>query len=73
MKKLNKDDKYKLFGMCCTLVAGLWILWMTDISSSNIWLHIKFIYSIFIALAIAISAYLIIIKKEDIKKNVKRK
>jgi hypothetical protein len=72
MRKLTQPDKWKLFGIACTLVAGLWWLWITDLSDSNIILHIKFIYSLFLFLAIAVSAYYLVLKEED-KKNGKRK
>jgi RsiW-degrading membrane proteinase PrsW (M82 family) len=71
-KKLTKNDGMKLFGFAATLIAGLWALWRADISNANLILHIKFIYSLFLTLAIFISAYYIIFKMEN-KKNGKEK
>lgn len=72
MVKLTSGDKMKLFGFGVTLVAGLWGLWITNISELNLIMHIKFIYSLFLTLAIAMSAYYIVFKKEG-KKNAKKK
>ncbi len=72
MGKLKSAGKWKLFGIGCTLVAGLWGLWITNLSDSNAILHIKFIYSLFLTLAMIVATYYLVFQKED-KKNGKRK
>ena len=70
---LTRGDKWQLFGVGCTLVAGLWVLWNSDISSINIIMHIKFVYSLFLTLAIFIAGYYIVIKDNEVSNNGKKK
>lgn len=72
MAKITQTDKWKIFGILCTFVAGLWGLWITDLSSTNPLLHIKFFYSLFFALAICLAIYLLVLNKEDKKKDGKK-
>jgi len=68
-KKLTKTDGIWLVSMGVTLIAGLWILWTSKLELTVA--HIKFIYSLFLALAIGLSAYYIVFKLED-KKDGKK-
>jgi len=70
-EKLTKTDGMWLFGIGVTWIVGLWTLWSTDLSDKNFILHIKFIYSLFLTLAIVISAYYIVFKMGE--KNGKKK
>jgi cytosine/uracil/thiamine/allantoin permease len=72
MKKLTSGDKWKIFGILCTFVAGLWLLWTADLSSSNPLMHIKFFYSLFLGIAIAFAVYILVLQKEDKKRNGKK-
>jgi len=71
-KKLTKGDAMWLVGMGITLITGLWVLWNANFSKTDIIMHIKLVYSLFLSLAIIVSAYYIVFKLEE-KKNAKRK
>jgi hypothetical protein len=72
MAKMTKSDGKWLLGIGVVWLSGLIGLFNLNMENLPTVYHLKIIYGLFLTLAIFISAYYIVFKLEDRKKNGKK-